>query len=93
MDYTTCLLFRELRFLKGLFATLFGGWGNSIMVSVSVCEVGRPGSSPARSVCISQKGGDLPACYQLVPTSAEDWFNKGHAMCNHVYVIMHVKDS
>ena len=25
--------------------------GNSIMVSVSVCKLGRPGSIPARSVC------------------------------------------
>ena len=40
-----------------------------------------------------QKGRDLLACYQLVPTSADDWFNKGsQSMCNHVYVIMHVKD-
>ena len=23
---------------------------------------------------------------------ATDWFNKGHAVCYHVYVIMHVKD-
>ena len=53
------------------------GRGNSVMVSVSVCEAGRPGSSTARSICISQIGGDLQACYQLVPTSAEDWFNKG----------------
>ena len=62
------------------------------MVSVPVCEVGRPGSTPARSVYISQKGGDLLACYQLVPTSADDWFNKGRVMCFHVYVIMDVKD-
>ena len=52
------------------------GLGNSIMVSVSVYEAGCPGLSPARSVCISQKGGDLPAYYQLVPTSADDWFTK-----------------
>ena len=25
-------------------------------------------------------------------TSAADWFDKGRAMCNHVYVIMHVID-
>ena len=31
-----------------------GGW-NSVMVSISVCEVGHPGSSPAQSICISQK--------------------------------------
>ena len=24
-------------------------------------------------------------------TSAADWFDKGRAMCNHVYVIMHLK--
>ena len=27
------------------------GWRNSIMVSVSVCHAGRPGSSPAQSAC------------------------------------------
>ena len=53
------------------------GWRDSIMVSVSVCEAGRPGSSPGLSICISQKGGILPECYQLVPISADDWFNKG----------------
>ena len=53
------------------------GRGNSIQVSVSVCEVGCQGSSLAQSICISQKGGDLPARYQLVPTSADDWFIKG----------------
>ena len=50
---------------------------NSIMVSISICEAHHQGLSPAWSVCISQKGGDLPACYQLVPTSAADWFNRG----------------
>ena len=34
----------------------------------------------------------LPECCQLVPTSADDWFNKGRSMCYHFYVIMHVKD-
>ena len=24
--------------------------------------------------------------------NAANWFNKGHAMCHHVYVMMHVKD-
>ena len=38
------------------------------MVSVFACEADRPGSSPARSVFISQTRGDLPACYKLVPT-------------------------
>ena len=28
----------------------------------------------------------------LAQASAADWFNKGRAMCYHVYVIMHVKD-
>ena len=32
-----------------------------------------------------EKGGILSECYQLA-------FNKGCAMCYHVYVIMHVKD-
>ena len=36
--------------------------------------------------------GSLPACHQLAPASAADWFNKGRAMCSHVCVIMHVKD-
>ena len=26
---------------------------------------------------LCQKGEDLPACYHLLPTSADDWFNKG----------------
>ena len=30
--------------------------------------------------------------HRLAPTIAADWFNKGHAMCYHVYVTMHVKD-
>ena len=34
----------------------------------------------------------LSECHHLAPASATDWFNKGHAMCYHVYVIMHVKD-
>ena len=71
------------------YTQIFRGRGNSIMVSVSVCEAGRPGLSLAWSV--SQKGGDLPACYQLVPTSADDWFNKGRP-CVVMSVIMLVKD-
>ena len=39
-----------------------------------------------------QKGGILPACYQLIPTIADNWFSKGRAMCNHVYLIINVKD-
>ena len=34
----------------------------------------------------------LSDCRQLVPASAIDWLIKGHAMCYHVYVIIHVKD-
>ena len=34
----------------------------------------------------------LTASHQLAPASAFDWFNKGHAMCYYVCVIMHVKD-
>ena len=34
----------------------------------------------------------LTAFHQLASASAADWFNKGCAMCYHVYVIMHVKD-
>ena len=34
-------------------ATLYTlwGWGNSIMVNFFVCQAGRPGSSPAQSIC------------------------------------------
>ena len=53
-----------------------GSGRNSMMVSMSVREAGRAGSSPSRSVCISHKERDLPVCYQLVPSSADDWFNK-----------------
>ena len=45
----------------------YRGWGNSIMVSVSVCAADHPSSSPARSVCFSQKGGDLPDVINLFP--------------------------
>ena len=34
----------------------------------------------------------LTACRQVAPTIAADWFNKGHAICYHVYVTMHVND-
>ena len=34
----------------------------------------------------------LSECHLLAPASSDDWFNKGHAMCFHVYMIMHVKD-
>ena len=47
-------------------------WGRGN--SVTVCQVGCPGSSLTRSA------------------SAAHWFNKGRAMCHHVYMIMHVKD-
>ena len=33
----------------------------------------------------------LTACHRIAPASA-DWFKKGRAMCNHVCVILHVKD-
>ena len=32
------------------------GRGNSIVVSISVCQAGHPGSSPARSVCFRKVG-------------------------------------
>ena len=35
----------------------------------------------------------LSVHHWLSPARATDWFNKGHAMCYHVYVIMHVKDT
>ena len=57
------------------------------MVSVSVCQVGRPGL-----IRLFKKGGILSACYQPVPASTDDWFTKGHSMCYHFYVLMHVKD-
>ena len=31
----------------------------------------------------------LTASHRLAPASAADWFNKGRAMCYHVYVIVH----
>ena len=34
----------------------------------------------------------LTASHRLAEASAADWFNKGHAMCCHVYVMIHVKD-
>ena len=35
----------------------------------------------------------LTACHRLVPSSTTNWFNQGHAMCYHIYEIMHVKDT
>ena len=60
------------------------GQGNSIMVSISVCQVGLS-RFKLGTIHMFQKGGILSAFYQLVPTSADNWFTKG-------YVIMHVKD-
>ena len=34
----------------------------------------------------------LSECHRLAPASAADLFNKGGAMCYHVFVSMHVKD-
>ena len=50
----------------------YWGRGNGIMVSVSVCQGGRPGLSLARSVCYRKV-----EFYQYVPTNADDWFKKG----------------
>ena len=44
------------------------------------------------TIRLFQKGGILSECYQLLPVSADDWFNKVLPMYYHVYVIMHVKD-
>ena len=55
------------------------GRGNSIIVSVSVCQSNRPGSSPAQSICFVKK--ILSASYRLVPASADDWFTKGDNAC------------
>ena len=44
------------------------------MVGVPVCKAGHPEPD---SIRLLQEGEDLTACYQLVPTSADDWFNKG----------------
>ena len=43
------------------------------------------------TIHLFQKGGILSECYELVSTSADDWFTEG---CPYViiYVIMHVKD-
>ena len=32
-------------------------------------------------------------CHQRAPTSADEWFIKGHVMCCHVYVAMRIKDN
>ena len=45
---------------------MFGGRGNSILVSVSVSQGGCPGSN-AGTVLLFQKGGILPECYELSP--------------------------
>ena len=44
------------------------------------------------TIHLFQKGGILPACYQLLPTTAADWFTKDPAMCYHACVILAVKD-
>ena len=40
------------------------------------------------TIRLFQEGGILSEFYQFVPTIAA----KGHVLCYHVYVIMHVKD-
>ena len=44
------------------------------------------------TIRLFQKGGILLACYQLVPTSADDWFTKACSMRYHARVKMHVQD-
>ena len=58
---------------------------NSIMVSVCVCQAGRLGSNPARSICFRKVN------VLNLPTGAADWLTKGRTMCYRVYMIMHVK--
>ena len=58
--------------------------GNSIMVSVSICQAGRPGSSLSRSACFRKV-----EFYQNVMNLSPPVLT---SMCCHVYVIMHVKD-
>ena len=66
------------------------GAGNSIMVSISVCQAGHPGSSLAQSACFRKE-----EFYQHVincPLHCRRLVHQRPSMCNHVYVIMHVKD-
>ena len=51
------------------------GWGNSINVSISVCQVRRPGSSQPDPVD-SERWNSI-GMYQLVPPFTVDWFTEG----------------
>ena len=66
------------------------GRGNSTVVSVSVCQAGRPGSRQAQSACFRKV-----EFYQVLFTwSHQCWWlvQQRPSMCYHGYVIMHVKD-
>ena len=67
----------------------FQGWGNSTVVTVSVCQAGRPGSCPAQSACF-RKVEFYQGAIDLFPPVLMTGSTK--AVCYHVYVIMHVKD-
>ena len=51
------------------------------MYSVSCCQMGIRYPLPHL----------LSESHRLAPASTTNWFNKGRAMCYHVYVVMHVK--
>ena len=87
-SWMVCLLGPETELTYYSFSQGTTGEGDNIMVSVSV-KMSRFEPSTIR---LFQKGGNLSACYQLVPISVGDWFTKGSSTCYHVYVIMHVKD-
>ena len=66
---------------------LCGVRGNTILVSVSVCQAGRPGSNPARSACFGKV-----RFFQQVIDLFPRLVHQRLFMCYHVCVIMHVKD-
>ena len=53
------------------------GVGEIVQWLVSPSVIG-PSRFVPSTVHLFQKGGNQPECYQLIPTSADDWFNKGH---------------
>ena len=53
----------------------------SVMISVSICEVGHPGLSQTQSISERCK---FTSMLSICTTSASDWFNKGKTMCYRV---------
>ena len=79
---------------KTSYSALHGtrGWRNSIMVGISVCEAGPPCSSLARSILYFTERWRSASMFSTCSHQCWRLVQQRWCMCNHVYVIMHVKD-